>query len=204
MDVLRLLLTGFAPFGGESINPSWLVANALAEAPPEGVAITAVELPIDPCVARDVLLPEWRRRRFDAWLGLGQAGGRSSVNVERVAVNLLQDPVASGAETRVLDGEPDGYVSRLAVAELARSIRDAGVQADVSYSAGTYLCNATFYAMEHEQRRDGRGCALFVHLPYVPEQAAGKPASTATLAFELQLRGVRAAIEWLRDRAASP
>jgi pyroglutamyl-peptidase len=200
---VRLLLTGFAPFGGEALNPSWEVARGLRDAPPEDVDISVAELPIRPRVAVETLLPIWRSGRFDAWLGLGQAGGRAQICVERVALNLFHardDPAREEAgEEPVLAGGPDAYLCSVRAEELALAIRASGVAAGVSYSAGTFLCNEVLYVMEHERRSASpRAHGVFLHLPYLPEQLSGKPAATPQLPLAAQLAGVRAAVVWLR------
>ncbi len=205
---MRLLLTGFAPFGGEALNPSWEVARTLRDAPPAGVDLSVAELPIQACVARDALWPAWRSSRFDAWLGLGQAGGRAQICVERVALNLFHGRAerglveGEGSEERILEGGPDAYLCGVRAAALAAAIRSSGAPAGVSYSAGTFLCNQVLYCMEHEIRERGdREQAVFLHLPYIPEQLGGKSPATPSLPLATQQAGVRAAIEWLRDQA---
>jgi pyroglutamyl-peptidase len=208
---VRLLLTGFAPFGGEAFNPSWEVARALRDAPPEGVDVAATELPIRAQVAREVLWPAWRAQGFDVWLGLGQAGGRAQICVERVALNLFHGrgedgPALAGAgsEEPIVAGAPDAYLCRVRAQELAAAIQASGAPASVSYSAGTYLCNQVLYVMEHELRARRSGAqAVFLHLPYMPEQLAGKLAATPSLPLAAQLAGVRAALVWLRDQVSS-
>lgn len=206
---MRLLLTGFAPFGGEALNPSLEVIRALRDAPPEGVDLTAAELPIDARVGRAALWPLWRSGTFDAWLGLGQAGGRAQICVERVALNLFYAraerglPDGESGEERILEGGPDAYLCAVRAAPLAAAICTSGAPAVVSYSAGTFLCNQVLYLMEHELRAESgrnRAQAVFLHLPYIPEQLAGKPETTASLPLATQLAGVRAAIAWLRDQ----
>jgi pyroglutamyl-peptidase len=206
---VRLLLTGFAPFGGETLNPSWEVVRALRDAGLDGIDLTAAELPIRADVALEELRPLWRSAGFDAWLGLGQAGGRAHICVERVALNLFQSrgedesaPDGGPSETAILAGAPEAYLCGIPAHALAAAICASGAPASVSYSAGTFLCNQALYVMEHERRvrqRDAR--TLFLHLPYLPEQLAGKPAGTPSLPLATQVAGVRAALAWLRDQA---
>jgi pyroglutamyl-peptidase len=210
---VQLLLTGFAPFGGEHLNPSWEVACAIRDAPVDGVTLSVAELPIQARVAFDALRPLWQSRRFDVWLGLGQAGQRAQICVERVALNLLHagslsaegsaasEPLGPDAEEALIDGAPGAYLSTLDARALGAAIRAAGAPAALSYSAGTFLCNQVLYVMEHDlrQRADGER-AVFLHLPYLPEQLDRKPFDTPSLALDVQVKGVRAAIEWLRDQ----
>lgn len=195
---MRLLLTGFEPFGGETVNPSWAVAQEIAAAPPEGVTVTTLELPVRGRVSFERLLPVLARADHDAWLGLGEAGGRPFLSVERVGINVLID--GRGApEQPLVDGGPAAYFSRLPVTEVAAAIGAAGVPAQVSNTAGTYICNEVTYVVQHHLATTGRDLPSgFIHLPFLPVQAATKPPGTPSMALETQVTGVRAAIESIR------
>ncbi len=205
---MRLLLTGFEPFGGESVNPSWEVARAVAAEPPAGLELTALELPVRGGIASERLAPAFARGadggKFDAWLGLGQAGGRPQLSVERVGINLLveRDGVTAALEERALvGGGPAAYFSRLPVRELAEHMTARGAPTVVSNSAGTYVCNEVTYVMQHHLASADGGRDVpggFIHLPYLPQQVAGKPPGTPSMALETQVLGVRAAVEFLR------
>lgn len=199
---MRLLLTGFEPFGGETVNPSWEVARALAARPPAGVEVTALELPVQGRISFDRLLPVIDAGDYDAWLGLGEAGGRAPLSVERVGINVLID--GRGAEEQALvEGGPAAYFSRLPVAEVARAIALAGVPAQVSNTAGTYICNEVTYVVQHHLATTGRDLPSgFIHLPFLPEQVTNKPPATPSMALATQVAGVRAAIEWLCEHVA--
>ena len=200
---MRLLLTGFEPFGVETVNPSWEVARRLGEAPPEGVAVAVLELPVRARMSFERLVPILEAGEHDAWLALGEAGGRPFLSVERLGINVLID--GRGAEEQPLvEGGPAAYFSRLPVATLASAISAAGVPAQVSNSAGTYICNEVTYVVQHHLATSGRDLPSgFIHLPFLPEQAATKPPGTPSMALETQLLGVRTAIEWLRDFVAA-
>jgi pyroglutamyl-peptidase len=200
MAPMRLLLTGFEPFGGETVNPSGEVARALESAAPiEGVALTTLELPVRGRVSFERLLPALASGEYDAWLGLGEAGGRSVLSVERVGINVLIDGRGAPEQALVEDG-PAAYFSRLPVAEVAAAISKAGVPAQVSNSAGTYICNEVTYVVQHYFAGAGRETPSgFIHLPFLPEQAASKPPGTPSMALATQVAGVRAAIECLRE-----
>ncbi|MSP22981.1 MAG: pyroglutamyl-peptidase I [Dehalococcoidia bacterium] len=200
---MRLLLTGFEPFGGETVNPSWQVARALDASPPEGVTLTTLELPVRGRISFERLLPALDSGDFDAWLGLGEAGGRSVLSVERVGINVLIDGRGAAEQPLVEDG-PAAYFSRLPVAEVAAAISMGGVPAQVSNSAGTYICNEVTYVVQHHLAAVGRDLPSgFIHLPFLPAQAATKPPGTPSMALDTQVAGVRAAIECLREIVAS-
>ncbi|MEE8336492.1 MAG: pyroglutamyl-peptidase I [Dehalococcoidia bacterium] len=205
---MRLLLTGFEPFGGETVNPSGTVVRLLAADPPSGVDVTPLELPVRGRVSFELLVPALERGRFDAWLGLGQAGGRPQLSVERTGINVLieRDAETSALDERALvDDGPAAYFSRLPVRDLARRINEAGAPAVVSNTAGTYICNEVTYVVQHYLATSGVDMpGGFIHLPYLPEQTAGKPPATPSMALETQVLGIRAAVEFIRDLVAVP
>jgi pyroglutamyl-peptidase len=204
---MRLLVTGFEPFGGETVNPSAEILRALASDPPRGVDVATLELPVRGRVSFELLVPALKEE-IDGWLGLGQASGRPQLSVERVGINMLVtrdgEGGASNEQLLVADG-PAAYFSQFPVLQLARHISDAGAPAIVSNSAGTYICNEVTYVVQHHLASAGRQLPSgFIHLPYLPEQTAGKPPATPSMALETQLLGVRAAVEFIRDLAAAP
>ena len=123
---MRLLLSGFEPFGGERVNPSWEVASAIGASPPDGVDLELLRLPVRGRISFDRLIPAFEAGGFDAWIGLGEAGGRSHLSVERTGVNVLIDRDAEGKvmpdQTLVPDG-PAGYFARLLVGEVAAAMQ---------------------------------------------------------------------------------
>ncbi len=205
---MRLLLTGFEPFGGETVNPSAEVVRGIDVSPVPGVELHTAVLPVRGRISLERLLPLLDDIEPDAWIGLGEAGGRSHVSVERVGINLLVDRgdrARPNEEQTLVEGGPAAYFARWPVAGLARHIMEAGVPAAVSNTAGTYICNEVTYVVLHHlatsPRWSGREMtAGFLHLPYLPGQAAAKRADTPSMVLETQVRGVRAAIEATRER----
>ncbi len=196
---MRLLLTGFEPFGGETVNPSWEVACAIDADPPPGVEVTTLRLPVRGQVSFERLIPALASGAHDAWLGLGEAGGRAPLSVERVGINVLVDG-RGAAEQTVIEGGPAAYFSRLPVAEVAAAIARAGVPAQVSNTAGTYICNEVIYVVQHHLAEQERELPSgFIHLPFLPEQVLAKPPGTPSMALATQVAGVRAAIECIRS-----
>ena len=199
---MRILLTGFEPFGGESVNPSERVVVAIAADPPQGVEVTPLVLPVRPGVGLEVLAPAFDEGGYGAWLGLGQAGARVALSVERVGINVLvdrDDEEGDPEERPIVPEGPGGYFAQLSVHDLGRHISAAGVPAVVSNSAGTYICNEVLYAMQHHLALADRHLPSgFIHLPYLPEQAEGKRQGTPSMPLETQVAGVRAALEYVR------
>ncbi|KOV67580.1 pyroglutamyl-peptidase I [Streptomyces sp. MMG1121] len=172
----RVLVTGFAPFDGQSVNPSWQAASLVAAEPPAGLTVTATELPCVFGESVEVLRAAVRASAPDLVLCLGQAGGRPGVTVERVAINLDDARIPDNAGRRPVDEPvvPDGpaaYFSSLPVKTCVAALRAAGVPAAVSHTAGTFVCNHVAYGLGHliaTELPHVRGG--FVHVPWAPEQ----------------------------------
>ncbi|CAL9670027.1 pyroglutamyl-peptidase I [Streptomyces sp. enrichment culture] len=172
----RVLITGFAPFDGERVNPSWQAASLVAAEPPAGLTVTAAELPCVFGESLDVLRDAVRAGAPDLVLCLGQAGGRPGVTVERVAVNVDDARIPDNAGRQPVDEPviPDGpaaYFSALPVKACVAAMREAGVPAAVSNTAGTFVCNHVAYGLGHLIATDFphlRGG--FVHVPWAPDQ----------------------------------
>lgn len=177
---MKILLTGFEPFGGEEINPSWEAVKALAG---YRGAVETLELPcaFDLCLAQ--LGGKVRAMTPDVILAVGQAGGRSAISLEKVAINLNEARIPDNANcqpmgTPVVADGPTAYFSRLPLKRLATRLRDSGIPAELSYTAGTFVCNHLFYGASHlAEVLPQRPRVGFVHIPYLPEQAARHPGS---------------------------
>ena len=189
---MRLLLTGFEPFGGEVLNPSAEVVRAIASEPPEGVEVTPLILPVRGGAGLDVLAPAFEAGGYDAWLGLGQAGGRAALSVERVGINVLIErdlETAAAQERAIVEGGPAAYFSQLPVLEFASYISSAGVPTTVSNTAGTYICNEVTYAMQHWlTTRERNVPSGFIHLPFLPDQVQGR-GGVPSMGLEEQIAG---------------
>lgn len=188
-----VLLTGFEPFGGERTNSSQEVVRRL-----HGTVIRRHRMvgAVLPCVFRDSL-PGLRRliRRHDPVLVicLGQAGGRAAITPERVAINVDDARIPDNAGRQPVDrpvvrGGPAAYFSTLPIKAMVRDLRAAGLPAEISQTAGTFVCNHVFYGLLHalRERPDVRGG--FIHLPWLPHQ--GTPSLSASRMTE----GIRISI----------
>jgi len=203
---VRLLLTGFEPFGIETLNPSQEVVRAITSEPLPGIELDTLILPVVGRISFDRLIPAFDAGGYDAWLGLGEAGGRAHLSVERVGINVLIDrgPLSNnhGEQALIADGAA-AYFSTLPVTALAEAMSAAGAPTRVSNSAGTYICNEVLYAMGHHVAVAGREVpAGFIHLPYLPAQTTSKPAQPS-MALETQVLGVRAAIASIGELVAA-
>lgn len=195
---MKILVTGFEPFGGESRNPSAEVVERLPEQI-AGARIVKLILPTVRYEAPQKAEQAVEEHRPDVVLSIGQAGGRAAVSVERVAVNLddYRIPDNAGnqpADEAVVPGGPDAYLSELPVKAMVEAIQRAGVPAQVSLSAGTFVCNHLLYHVRHYLKERHPGVRNgFIHIPFLPEQVVDKPGQPSK-ALELSIRGVEAAI----------
>ncbi|MBU6499596.1 MAG: pyroglutamyl-peptidase I, partial [Rhodospirillales bacterium] len=175
---MKALVTGFDPFGGEAVNPSLEVIRRL---PPAlgGMGLATQCLPVGFAAALPVLHAAIAREAPDIVLALGEAGGRSELSPERVAINVQDARIPDNAGDQPVDravvaGGPAAYFTTLPIKAAAAAMRAAGLPVQVSNSAGTFLCNHVFYGlMHHAAVTGGRWRGGFMHLPYLPEQAAG-------------------------------
>lgn len=191
-----VFVTGFEPFGGETINPSWEAAHALDGERLGGTVFAARRLP---CVVDDagpVLIDAIEELNPALVLCLGLAGGRTDVSIERVAINIVDARIPDNAGRQPVDepvvaGAPAAYFSTLPIKAMLRALHDDGIPASISSTAGTYVCNAVFYALSHyiaTERPALRGG--FIHVPWLPAMAI-RHASAPSLALDTLLRAVR-------------
>ena len=176
MAMETVLVTGFEPFGGHARNPSELAAQALDGRALSGARVVGTVLP---CVfgrARSALAEALDRARPSLVVAVGQAGGRATFALERVAINVDDARISdnAGAQPVDLPIEPEGpvaYWSTLPIKAIVAALRARALPAEVSQTAGTFVCNHVFYALMHELvgRPGVRGG--FVHVPQLPEQA---------------------------------
>jgi pyroglutamyl-peptidase len=192
----RVLVTGFDAFGTDVVNPSWLAAQALHGRQIAGHRVVAAQLPTVFGQSLQVLKELLDQHRPVVVLCLGQAGGRPALSLERVAINVNDARIPDNASAQPVDtpvafGGPAAYFSGLPIKAMAQAVRDAGVAAEVSQTAGTFVCNHVFYGLMHalaskRSLRLVRGG--FVHVPWLPEQ--GEP----SMPLEAMVRGLSAAL----------
>ena len=175
----KLLITGFEPFGGDSLNPSWEVARALDGATLGGWRVAALQLPCVFGASRAALDAGIRRLRPVAVLALGLAGNRSAISVERVALNLIDARIADNAGAQPVDvpviaGAPLALATRLPAKAIVAQLQASGLRAELSLSAGSFVCNELMFGLLHRlRRRARRACRL--HPPATAARARGAP-----------------------------
>ena len=170
----HLIITGFDPFGGETVNPSWEAVRRLPDAVGD-YRLTKLQIPTIFSTAAQTVLAAAAQDTPDVILCVGQAGGRDAVTPERIAINIASAKISDNAghipvETPVIPGAPDGMFSTVPVAAMADAITAAGLPGKISNTAGTFVCNDTLYRLLH--RYAGTPVrAGFIHVPWLPEQA---------------------------------
>lgn len=192
---MPILITAFSPFGGDALNASQEILNALP-ATLGGVRLEKRLLPVSFRSAPQLALEAAERLRPEAIVCLGQAAGRDAVTPERVAVNLMDaaKPDNDGyqpVDEPVIPNAPAAYFSTLPVKAMVEAMQRVGAPARLSDTAGTYVCNALMYAMLHQTKDVPCG---FIHVPYLTEQ--GKE-DAPSLSKECVLRGITACLQTL-------
>lgn len=176
-----VLVTGFDPFGGDEINPSWQAVQALHGSRVAGHRIVAAQLPTVFGQSLDVLLGLLAEHQPVLAICTGQAGGRPAISLERVAININDARIADNAraqpvDTPVVPGGPAAYFSSLPIKAMLAALEGAGIRAEVSQTAGTFVCNHVFYGLMHEIASRGEFAGVrggLIHVPWLPEQ--GQP-----------------------------
>lgn len=200
MAAHTVLLTGFEPFGGESENPSLRIARALDRKRIAGHRIVGAALPTEFARSLAVLETLLKQHRPSLVLAVGQAGGRSQISLERVAINLIDARIADNADDQPVDvpvirDAPNAYFSTLPLKAMLQRLHAAGIPAALSHSAGTFVCNQVFFGLAHHlatHRPRARGG--FVHVPYLPQQAA-RHDNAPSMALETMVEAIRLCIE---------
>ena len=190
----KLLITGFDPFGGESVNPSWEAVKLL----PDRIGayeLHKLQIPTVFGVAAQTVLQKAAQVNPDVILCIGQAGGRAAVTPERIGINVRSARIADNAgnqpqEEPIVPNGPDGLFATVPAVKMALAIQNAGLPGAVSNTAGAFVCNDTLYTLLHHYAGTSVR-AGFIHVPYIPEQG------TPNLPLEQTVQALTAAIEAL-------
>ena len=200
---MKILVTGFDPFGGETVNPA---LEAVKSLPSEihGAEVHWVAIPTVFYKAAEVLEIAIIRYQPDAVLCIGQAGGRASLTPERVAINQDDARIPDNQGNQPIDTpiRLDGqaaYFSTLPIKAMVQAIKEEGLPATVSNTAGTFVCNHLMYqALYLADKKFPHMRAGFMHIPYMTEQVLNKP-NTASMCLTDIVRGIEAAIRAIVD-----
>ena len=200
---MKLLLTAFTPFGGESINPA-LEAVKQVKDKISNLDIVKLEVPTVFNKSIQTVIEAMEKEKPDYVLCVGQAGGRVGITPERVAINIddARIPDNDGNQpidrTIYSDGE-NAYFSNLPVKAMVESIKKEGLTSSLSNSAGTYVCNHLMYGVLYHIDKTYRGMnGGFIHVPYIPDQTVDKP-DKPSMPLEDIVRGLEAAIMAIAD-----
>jgi pyroglutamyl-peptidase len=198
-----VIVTGFEPFGGEKTNPSWEVCKLL-ESEVAGLRVETVLVPCEFGRAVETVAEAIERLHPTLVVCLGQAGGRHRIGVERVAINVDDARIPDNAGAQPVDewiaaNGPPAYFPSVPVKAMALAMRAAGAPAEVSNSAGTFVCNHLMYGVLHYIATSGhRARAGFIHVPYSEAQVLDKP-DTPSMSIATMVKAVRAAIIAARE-----
>ena len=208
---MKILVTGFEPFGGEKINPALEAVQRLPETI-AGAEVVKVQIPV--VFGEDVAAVKAAVESCDPDIVLcvGQAGGRTHITPEFVGINYVDARIPDNAGNQpvaeaIVEGAPEAYFTKLPVRAMVARMKEAGIPAAVSYTAGTFCCNEVMYgllhliATEHPEIRGG-----FLHVPYAPEQAVNLSATTPSMTVDMMVKGItlglEAAVENVEDAGA--
>ena len=197
---MKILITGFEPFGGESVNPAYEAVKLLPDMAGD-IQIVKMEIPTVFGEAGKVVETGILQHQPDAVICVGQAGRRADIGVERVAINLVEASIPDNAGNQPMDVkvQEDGdtaYFATIPVKAMIKNIKDHGIPASISYTAGTYVCNSVMYDLlylidrKYPSIRGG-----FIYVPYATEQGVGKPVGTATMELSTISKALLYALE---------
>ncbi|MEG0806365.1 MAG: pyroglutamyl-peptidase I [Lachnospiraceae bacterium] len=196
---MKLLITGFEPFGGETMNPAYEAVKLLPKSI-NGAEIITMEIPTVFGKCGEAIEKKIMELHPDVVLCVGQAGGRSAITVEKVAINYADGRIADndGYQPTGEIIQPDGetaYFATLPIKDMVTGILAEGIPANISYSAGTYVCNDVMYRLlyllhtKYTQIRGG-----FIHVPFAPQQVAASGGNYPSMEMTTIARGLQAAI----------
>lgn len=197
---MKVLVTGFDPFGGADINPAYEAVKLLPDQI-KNAEIIKMEIPTVFEKEGEVLEQGILENKPDIVICVGQAGGRSAITVEKVAINLIEARIPDNEGKQPLDrpvyedGE-NAYFAKLPVKAMVREIKSHGIPAKISYTAGTFVCNDVMYRLLYMIDRKYPGMkGGFIHVPYLPEQVIDLPDGTASMSAQMIADALKYAIE---------
>lgn len=195
----KVLVTGFDPFGGESINPA---LEAVKKLPEEinGAKIVKVEIPTVFKKSVRKLAEAIKAEQPDMVVCVGQAGGRYDITIERVAINMDDARIPDNEGNSIIDekifndGE-NAYFASIPIKAMVKKIQEGGIPASVSNTAGTFVCNHIMYGLLYHLDKEFKNTiGGFIHVPFIPEQVVDKR-NMPSMALESITKGLKLAIE---------
>ena len=200
---MKILVTGFDPFGGEKINPALETIKRLPDTI-LGAQIIKLEIPTVVGKSLAKIKEAVEKENPDVVLSIGQAGGRSEITVERVGINIDDCRIPDNEGNQPIDepvvkGGPAAYFVTIPIKAIVENIKAHNIPASISNTAGTFICNHVCYGIAHlAATRTAAGKPMksgFIHIPFLPEQVIGKPALTPSMSLETIVSGITHALE---------
>ena len=200
---MKILVTGFDPFGGEKINPALETIKRLPDTI-LGAQIIKLEIPTVVGKSLAKITESVEKENPDVVLSIGQAGGRSEITVERVGINIDDCRIPDNEGNQPIDepvikGGPAAYFVTVPIKAIVENIKAHNIPASISNTAGTFICNHVCYGVAHlAAARTAAGKPMksgFIHIPFLPEQVIGKPALTPSMSLETIVSGITHALE---------
>ena len=201
--MMKILVTGFDPFGGEKINPALETIKRLPDTI-LGAQIIKLEIPTVVGKSLAKIAEAVEKENPDVVLSIGQAGGRSEITVERIGINIDDCRIPDNEGNQPIDepvvkGGPAAYFVTVPIKAIVENIKAHNIPASISNTAGTFICNHVCYGVAHlAAQRTTTGKPMksgFIHIPFLPEQVIGKPALTPSMSLETIISGITHALE---------
>lgn len=201
---MKILVTGFEPFGGEKLNPAYEAVKLLPKSI-KGAELFSIEVPTVFGRAGEEVEKAIEKYSPDAVVCVGQAGGRSCISIERIGINLREASIPDNDGNQPIDEKikEDGqnaYFATLPIKAMVENVRKNGIPSHLSYTAGSYVCNDLMYSLlyildkKYQHIKGG-----FIHVPYAIEQVANKANNIASMPVEMIAKGLEYAIEAIVD-----
>lgn len=197
---MKILLTGFEPFGGEKINPSWEVVKSIGKMHFSCGDLVIRQMPTAFIKATEILHKNLNEEKPKIFIGVGQAGGRSAINLEMLAINIrdASSPDNNGYQPRgePIDAKgPAAYFSNIPAPKLVNMLQDKGIPARTSYFPGTFVCNELLYsALNYQAKHRIPLLVGYLHIPYFPIQAVRHP-NAPSMGIDMIIDGLKMIID---------
>lgn len=199
---MKVLITGFDPFGGEKINPAWEAVKALPDNI-DGIEVVKLQIPTVFKKSAKKLFENIDSVKPDVVICVGQAGGRYEFSVERVAINIDDGRIPDNdgyqpVDSPVFEDGENAYFSTLPIKAIAEEVKKVGIPSAVSNTAGTYVCNHIMYSLLYYLNKNNLNIkGGFIHVPFIPEQVVEKKntpymeLTRITKALEISIKAIR-------------
>jgi len=201
---MKILVTGFDPFGGEAVNPAYEAVKLLPKSI-KGSEIITIEIPTVFGRGAEMVEKAIVEYKPNAVVCIGQAGGRSCISIERIGVNLKEASIPDNdgnqpADEKIKEDGENAYFATIPVKAMVNNVRKNGIPSHLSYTAGTYVCNDVMYSLLYmldKKYKDIKGG--FIHVPYATEQVVNKANNIASMPVQTIAKGLEYAIEAIID-----